>query len=374
MLSARPETAPDFLLSRSSGSVRTQGARTGYSDAAEAAAALREGRAEMIVGALPFDQDADCALTVPESIIREPGPLNPHTYYRTGPGSRLSARIEGFDPAPGEHLRRIEAAVSTIQGSALEKVVLARAVDIAFDPAVDPRLVAARLIDHSPTGDGFIADLTPAGFRGHMLVGSSPEVLVSRRGRAVSSYPLAGSTPRILGDANADRAAGEALAASAKDLAEHAFVVDHITATLAPLCTQLRVPSAPELHRTDGMWHLATPITGTLRDPAPSALELARALYPTPAVCGTPPEAAKALICTAETDRRFYAGAVGHTDAAGDGEYVVAIRCAEVNGDGTAARAWAGGGLVAGSDPHDELDETTAKLRTIMRALGLAED
>ena len=108
-----------------------------------------------------------------------------------------------------------------------------------------------------------------------------------------------------------------------------------------------------------------------IRDSAPTALDLALRLYPTPAVCGTPQAAAEALITTAETDRGFYAGTVGYTDKNGDGEYMVAIRCAEVNAAGTQARAWAGGGLVADSVPQDELDETTAKLRTIMRALGL---
>ena len=148
-------------------------------------------------------------------------------------------------------------------------------------------------------------------------------------------------------------------------------MVDHIRRILAPLCSELSVPDQPRLEKTSEMWHLATPIEGVLKDPAPSALDLALSLYPTPAVCGTPQAAAEALITTAEPDRGFYAGAVGYTDAAGDGEYMVAIRCAEVNADGTRARAWAGGGLTAYSDPQAELDETSAKLRTIMRALGL---
>ena len=244
-------------------------------------------------------------------------------------------------------------------------------MDIAFDPPVDPRLVAARLIDLSYTHDGFIADLTPSGRDGHFLVGSSPEVLVRRRGNRVWSFPLAGSAARVPGDQEADQAAANSLRDSAKDLDEHRFVVDHIRRILAPLCSELTVPERPRLEKTSEMWHLATPIEGVLKDPAPSALDLALSLYPTPAVCGTPQAAAEALITTAESDRGFYAGAVGYTDAAGDGEYMVAIRCAEVNADGTRARAWAGGGLTAYSDPQAELDETSAKLRTIMRALGL---
>ena len=119
------------------------------------------------------------------------------------------------------------------------------------------------------------------------------------------------------------------------------------------------------------MWHLATPIVGTLSDPAVTALELALQVHPTPAICGTPTDAAEALIQTAESDRGFYAGAVGWSDSSGDGEYMVAIRCAEVSGDGKTARAWAGGGIVADSVAEEELAETGAKLRTILRSLGL---
>ncbi|WP_115684749.1 isochorismate synthase [Corynebacterium senegalense] len=370
MRANRPSTAPDFLLSRAHGSVRTQGCLATFTDPWQAVDALKSGSAEMVVGALPFDVDSPAALTVPERIIREDGPLEPPAYYRQGPGARLSARIAGLDPEPGEHLRRVEAAIGTIQASKLEKVVLARAVDIAFDPPVDPLLVAARLIDNSYNRDGFIADLTPAGRAGAMLVGSSPEVLVRRCGQTVSAYPLAGSAPRAV-DPGEDADVAKRLAGSAKDLDEHAFVVEHLREKLAPLCSRLEIPATPELTRTNEMWHLATPIVGTLKDPATSALELALQAHPTPAICGTPTHAAEAVIETAESDRGFYAGAVGYTDAAGDGEYMVAIRCAEVNAEGTAARAWAGGGLVADSDPQAELDETTAKLRTIMRAFGL---
>ncbi|WP_026196031.1 isochorismate synthase [Corynebacterium lubricantis] len=371
MCANRPSTAPDFLLSRAHGSVRTQGAKTTFTDPWEAIDALKNGQVEMVVGALPFDRSAPAALTVPETIVRESGTLEPHPYYRIGQGSTLHASVYGFDPEPSEHLRRVEAAVETIRRSALNKVVLARAVDIEFNPPVDARLVGARLIDMSYTRDGFIADLTPAGKPGHMLVGSSTEVLVRREGNQVTSYPLAGSAARNIYDRDVDEAKGRALYESAKDLDEHAYVVDHIRDILTPLCTELEITDRPQLHKTNEMWHLATPIRGALKEPTPNALELALRLYPTPAVCGTPQDAAEALITTAESDRSFYAGTVGWCDCSGDGEYMVSIRCAEVNGEGTMARAWAGGGLVAESDPEAELEETSAKLRTIMRALGL---
>lgn len=368
----RPASAPDFLLSRAHGSVRTQGATAAFDTVAAARGALRDG-AEIIVGALPFDKTAPAALTVPHRIIREPGALQPHPYYRVGEGAQLNAAITGVDPQPEVHRDRVAGAVAAIRGTDLEKVVLARAVDIAFTPAVDPRLVAARLIELSATRDGFIADLTPAGRPGNFLVGSSPEVLVRREGLRVSSYPLAGSAARIPDDPAADTAAGERLASSAKDLDEHAYVTRHIRALLEPLCSELTMPERPVLEKTNEMWHLATPIVGTLHDArdTPTALELAELLYPTPAVCGTPQSKAYEFIAETESDRGFYAGAVGYTEASGDGEYMVAIRCAEVDGTGTTARAWAGGGIVADSNPDDELAETTAKLRTMLRALGL---
>lgn len=363
----RPSTAPDFLLSRATGSVRTQGAKKTFTDTDAAINALRTGSVEMIVGALPFNPDEAVALTEPASIIREDGPLEPHAYYRQG---TLNARVTGFDPEPEEHLRRVDAAIATIQSSKLDKVVLARGVDIEFAAPVDPRFVAARLIDLSANRDGFIADLSPAGRPGAMLVGSSPEVLVKKQGSTVTAFPLAGSAPRQA-DRARDHLAGQDLLHSTKDLHEHMFVVDHLRRVLTPLCDTLRAPTTPELISTNEMWHLGTPIAGTLKDPELTALELALLVHPTPAICGTPTEAAQALIETAESDRGFYAGAVGWCDSSGDGEYMVAIRCAEVAGDGLSARAWAGGGIVESSNSQEELAETSAKLRTILKALGL---
>lgn len=370
MSSLRPETAPDFLLSRPHGSVRTQGALATFSSPEEAARALNTGKAEMVVGALPFDSNQPAALTVPRKIVREPGSLNPHDFYLSGEGSRLSARIDNLTPSEDVHLQRINNALEILRQGQLDKVVLARAVDIHFDPPVDPRLVAARLIDRSINRDGFIADLSPAGREGHMLVGSSKEVLVRRKGKKVTAYPLAGSAPRHHHPA-IDEEIGLSLSQSEKDRQEHFYVVDHLRQALETVCSEIHIPDQPELTSTKEMWHLATPITGILASPTTTALDLALLTYPTPAVGGTPSQAAKDYILSTEEDRGFYAGAVGWTDHTGDGEYMVAIRCAEVNATGTHARAWAGGGIVAASDARAELEETSAKLRTILASLDL---
>ena len=367
----RPVTAPDFLLSRSHGSVRTQGSLATYTDPWLAAERLRRGEHQMVVGAIPFNPERPAALTVPREIIRSEQPLEPPAHYRWN-SPEMKARIVGHDPSPEDHLERIDAAIRTMKASGLDKIVLARAVDLEIDPPIDPLQLSASLIDRSPNRDGFLADLSPAGgrFEGRLLIGSSPEMLVRRRGRYVEAFPLAGSAPRSR-DRATDEAAAQRLLASRKNMEEHEYVVDDIADNLEPLCTHLDVPAEPELLSTSEMWHLGTFIRGELKDPVISALDLALLVHPTPAICGTPTESAMSVIEAVESDRGFYAGAVGWCDSEGDGEFVVSIRCAEIGKDGADARLWAGGGIVADSDPEEELAETTAKLRTVLRAFGL---
>ena len=166
-------------------------------------------------------------------------------------------------------------------------------------------------------------------------------------------------------------AAGAALAASAKDRHEHQLVIDTMVDALRPLCSELTIAPTPELSRTTALWHLSTPINGRLRDTSTTAMDLTLALHPTPAVGGVPAGAAAELISTLEGDRGFYAGAVGWCDARGDGRWVVSIRCAQLAADRRTALAHAGGGIVAESDPDDEVAETTTKFVTILSALGV---
>ena len=141
---------------------------------------------------------------------------------------------------------------------------------------------------------------------------------------------------------------------------------------LDPLCVDLQIAPTPRLSRTAALWHLSTPITGRLRENSTTALDLAIALHPTPAVGGVPADAAAAMIAELEGDRGFYAGATGWCDSNGDGRWVVSIRCAQLSADRRSARAYSGGGIVADSDVDDELAETTTKFRTILTALGVA--
>ncbi|WP_009478224.1 isochorismate synthase MenF [Rhodococcus sp. JVH1] len=358
-----------FLLSRADRTLRTSGTRHGYDTAAAAVAALANGDTELIVGALPFDPQRPAALTAPESWEFTDGPWRPGAVPDL-PSVRLTREI----PDPTEHVARVRSLVDRLREGALGKVVAARSVTLRADTPISAEALAARMIHQNPTANGFAVDLSAAGegFRSHSLVGASPEVLLSRRGRRVTCRPLAGTAPRRA-DPEADEKEGRGLLESTKNLAEHAFVTAWIRDVLAPLCTELTVPDSPVLTSTHEVWHLATPIEGVLRDASTSALSLATRLHPTPAVCGTPTDLALATIRDVEEDRRFYGGAVGWCDGDGDGDWVVAIRCAEIAADGLEALATAGGGIVAESDPESELDETTTKLRTLLRALGVQQ-
>lgn len=364
----RPVTAPDFLLSRPTGSLRTQGALRTFTDPGDAALALRDGSCGLVVGAIGFEPDAPAALMEPELVVRTDGPLEPPAYFR---GIRSEARVAEEIPSPAEHRVRVSSAISGINAGSVGKVVLARAVRLVADRPLDPHAVCASLIDSSPAADGFLVDLSPAGdaYAGRVLVGSSPELLVRRRGDQVECHPLAGSAPRDA-DPATDQASARALRDSGKDAFEHAFVVDSIAHALAPLCTDLEIPEHPSLTSTREMWHLGTRIRGRISDPRTTALDLALAVHPTPAVCGTPTDEARRLIAGIEGPRGFYAGAIGWSDADGDGDWMVSIRCAEIDTDRRSAIAWAGGGIVADSDPDAEVAETGAKLRTVLRAFN----
>jgi isochorismate synthase len=179
---------------------------------------------------------------------------------------------------------------------------------------------------------------------------------------------MAGSAPRSA-DPVEDRAAAQRLIGSAKDHREHRLVVEAMTEALSPFCDHLEVDARPRLTATASVWHLATTMRGRLVEGAPSALGLAAAVAPTPAVCGTPTPAALETIHELEpVPRGLYSGMVGWVDAAGDGEWVVALRCATL--DGRTARLHAGAGIVEGSVPELEVAETEAKFGALLAALG----
>ncbi|GAB88083.1 isochorismate synthase [Gordonia rhizosphera] len=360
-------TPPDrdvFVLSRPHGTVRGRGCIGSFTDTAAAAEALRTASVHAVVGAIPFDPVDPAALLVPRSLEHSPSPLD-----GAPPTSRRITAVADH-PAASEHRERVTRAVKHIVDGDVDKVVLARSMDLTVEPAVDVTELLGAFAHGNAEHNAFAVDVGAAGGRDTWLLGASPELLLRKEGRRVTCRPYAGSAPRSA-DPETDRAAAAALASSAKDRREHAFVVDYLRDRLAPLCDELDVPSAPEVRSTGEIWHLATPIAGTLRDDSVTAFDLALLLSPTPAVCGTPSEAAARLIRKIEGPRGLYAGALGWCDARGDGEWLVTIRCLELSADHHTLRTWAGGGIVAESDPQAELDETTAKLRTVLNALGI---
>ena len=318
------------------------------------------GTGALAVGGLPFDPAGSGELVVPARVVGEFDgrawvteiELEPsHAVDRRSPPTRFSV----VAPRSREQWRAmVEAALAAIDDGQLEKVVLAREVIVEADTPFDLPDIVRRLVSQQPGCFVYASD---------GLVGASPELLVRRIGDEVESLPVAGTAV-----ADGDDASLRALAASVKDHREHRFVVDAIVEALEECCTELDAGSVPEVAVFGHVAHLATRVSGRLRVPAPSALELARRLHPSPAVGGTPRAAAIEAIRALEGfDRGRYAGPVGWVDARGNGEWAIALRGAQL--DGTRARLVAGAGIVTGSEPDAEWAETQAKLEPMLRAL-----
>jgi menaquinone-specific isochorismate synthase len=247
------------------------------------------------------------------------------------------------------------------EGNALRKVVLSRDLYATAAGPIDARVLLARLAARYPDCFAFACD---------GLVGATPELLIRRDGSSVSSLVLAGTTPRG-GTPAEDEALGAALLADAKNREEHVYAVASMRDSLGPLCDTLDIEASPALIKLPNLQHLGTRVHGTLltgTTVGKSALALAGAVHPTAAVCGTPTGAAMELIRELEQmDRERYAGPVGWVDADGDGEWCIALRCAQLSG--RTARLFAGGGIMAGSVPSAELAEAQVKFRPMRNAL-----
>jgi len=251
----------------------------------------------------------------------------------------------------------VAAAVGRITSGALRKVVLARDVFATASGPIDARVLLRRLAARYPDCYTFACA---------NLVGATPELLVRRVGGEVTALILGGTSPRGATPAE-DAELGAALLASAKNTEEHAYAVASVRDALAPLCADLDIPSRPSLLKLANVHHLGTAVSGTLAADR-SVLSLAGALHPPAAVCGTPAEAALELIRELEhMERGRYAGPVGWVDANGNGEFGIALRCAEL--DGCRARLFAGCGIVAGSDPAAEVAETEVKFLPMRQSL-----
>jgi menaquinone-specific isochorismate synthase len=333
----------------------------------------RRGSGLVAFGSFTFDDASDgSVLIVPRAILGRDGTGNAWLTTITPEGETPWQRAP-FDPpeppdivswhdgalsapeweqAVGEAVRRIK------HSSSLLKVVLARDLYATANRPIDARTLLDRLADRYPGCYTFACD---------GLVGATPELLISRDGWRVSSLVLAGTTPRGATPAE-DSDLATALLGSAKENEEHQYAAASLQNALAPLCQAMYVAPHPALIRLPNLQHLGTRVRGTLISADRSALGLAAAVHPTAAVGGTPTDAAVELIRELESmDRERYAGPVGWVDADGNGEWGIALRCAQLDGD--RARLVAGCGIVAGSDPAAELAETITKFRPMRTAL-----
>jgi menaquinone-specific isochorismate synthase len=356
----------------------------GHDRIERADAALREVGAEIddpvdlpgsglvALGSFSFSSaSADSALVVPRVVV---GRRDGHTFLtRIDPDGAPPApapapappaavprdrpRYAGSTVPDVRWLEAVAEAIRRIEAGDLDKVVLARDHALWARDVFDPLELARRLTHRFPSCHTFVID---------GLVGATPELLLSRRGRRVVSRVLAGTAARDPDEAN-DAALGAALLESDKDRWEHRLAAESVEEVLAPRCRALHHEPHPRLLRLDNVQHLATTFDGELAEDV-SALELVAALHPTAAVGGTPRQQALELIEELEgMDRGRYAGPVGWTDQDGDGEWGIALRCAELAG--ARARLFAGVGVVAASLPEDELEETRLKLLAMQAVL-----
>lgn len=352
------------------------------------------GAASLVLPELVFARTRDGAF-VTAAIVTGGGPGND----RTEPGARaaapgrlvrrwegLAARASELAPAPGavaarpvvhdlvvtaERPDRVhwDRTVGLYAGAVgrgrIDKVVLARRVDVAGPTELDPANALRRLAASAPE-----STLYAFGRADRTFLGATPERLVRTEGREFATVAVAGSIRRGA-DAAEDAELAAQLLADDKEREEHGVVVEMLRDSLAPIVERLEVGRSPAVLPLRHVFHLTTPLAGRLHQRA-GILALAERLHPTPAVGGEPRDLALELIAEHEGfDRGWYAGPVGWIGADGDGELVVALRCGNVAG--RTAVLFAGCGIVADSDPGREWEESRAKLRTVASALGRLE-
>ncbi|GAA1477970.1 chorismate-binding protein [Nocardioides aestuarii] len=391
LLDLLPADAPVSWLRRGEGlvgwgvaaEVRTSGPAR-FSDAAKwwtettARAVVRDEVDEPGTGLVAFgsfafaDEPGSSVLSVPSVVVGRRGDRfwlttvsrgaidHPATVALADPPRPPAGIVFADGALDGERWMGVVAdAVARINAGELEKVVLARDLVATGQEDVDVRWPLRRLAEGYPMCWTFHVD---------GLFGATPEMLVRRERGLVTSRVLAG-TIRRTGDDERDLALAAHLARSSKDLEEHEYAVRSVADALDPHCSSMNVPEAPFVLHLPNVMHLATDVAGVVHDSRTvSSLQLAEALHPSAAVGGTPTPTATALISEIEgMDRGRYAGPVGWMDAAGDGEWGIGLRSAEVSGP--TVRLFAGCGIVGDSDPEAELAESQAKFVPVRDAL-----
>jgi isochorismate synthase len=334
------------------------------------------GSGVLAMGALPFSPDEPATLVIPATLVAwRPGSAeawvttvaSPHDVATDGAlsldesGLSPLAVLDDLDDQQGgaDYVAAVRRCVAKLAGG-IDKVVLARAVH-GTAAAVDAAALARSMQSLEPTCTVYSAPWREARF-----VGASPELVVSTADGAVSAHPLAGT---VALDGSNDQSQIDWIASSTKNLVEHASVVDDIVTRLTPLCDDVTAPDRPDVVVLGTIAHLGTWVDGKLAGPrdASTAMRALAAIHPTPAVGGVPRDEAMAVIAELESaPRGVWAGAVGWVDADGSSSWTLGIRGVLLDGDHV--EVWAGAGIVADSRPDEELEETTVKLRSVLRA------
>jgi len=326
--------------------------------------------ARAIVGAIPFTRHSPACLFVSDSLSDLHSSAMAPADYVPAVVPLANVQITSV-PRPEEYELGVARALEMLERGPIEKIVLARTLELVFQAPVDVPALIATVARRNPTSFAFSLPFERDGVR-HTFVGASPELLIRKTGMTVATNPLAGSIRRGA-TPEEDEKNARTLMDSAKDLHEHEIVIAAVRQALEPFCSELNIPASPSLIKTPTLWHLSTAISGQLNSPTVSSLELALALHPTPAVCGHPTsDAFQAIGAIEPFERGLYAGFVGWNDGNGDGEWAVTIRCAEIREQWV--RLYAGAGIVKGSQPKAERAETEAKLRTMLLAFGIHEN
>ena len=336
------------------------------------------GSGPVLIGAIPFDSQQPHEFVLPKLLVckSEDGRCWVTTIQDTeldesesidldlSPIHAPSATSSSYTVTPGvdieTYLHAVTAARDAVRSGAITKAVIARDVFVTSSQPIDIHSVLLRLLNSFGSSYQFSVD----GF-----VGASPELLVSIVDGEVSSHPLAGTAPRT-GDPITDAHLATSLLSSTKNQIEHRIVIDAVHDTLLPWCSYLDWEPEASIVAVANVQHLGTHMLGRLSEPFLHVLDAVYALSPTPALGGFPRDKALKLIADVEgMSRGRYGGAVGWFDSHGNGIWAVAIRCAEYSNNNMTARLFAGGGIVADSEPLSELAETQAKLQAMLAAI-----
>lgn len=332
------------------------------------------GTGPILFTSFAFDPAEESKLVIPELVIGKRGDKSWITWI--GDKNQPSISILGNSKSNGEVVfeagalsdsewkNQVASAVTKIKNGDLEKVVLARDLIGKSTEAISKRNLITSLSKNYPSTWVFLVA---------NLIGATPELLVRLNKSLVTSRILAG-TIRKSGDEAKDLGLAASLAKSSKDLEEHEYAVRSVAQALEPFCSSTNVPESPFVLHLANVMHLATDVTGVLNDATTpiDIFALISSLHPSAAVCGTPTQTASAVINELEEmNRGRYAGPVGWIDARGDGEIGIALRTGELSEDEKTIRIFSGCGIVAGSNPEDELAESQAKLSPMRTALEI---